>query len=326
MIGAHLEIETNRRRLPHPTEARSPHTGLSGWGAVAFGGVFVAMGTVITLIGARVIPVDPQSVKAPWWVLTVAGLVFGLGGVFIWSLAVRQWRAERRRREGARRYPDQPAMDDHPWDPTGHVPPRWSRALKAVLTAAGLTLFLSIFNFWAFFTESPLMVKIIVVLFDVVLLLVWWQVGLAVGRAVKFGGTRLDFARFPFRPGEAVLLRWHPPAGLTLARQGAFTLRVVEEWHEQTGHGRNRSTRLVHEECWRGAWKLAEPRPFARGEIIELRYDPPTDAPPTQLNDPRPVFWELEVKLELPGLDFEEHYLVPIYGAPADRAGPSSPA
>jgi hypothetical protein len=32
------------------------------------------------------------------------------------------------------------------------------------------------------------------------------------------------------------------------------------------------------------------------------------------LSAEKPVFWEFEVKLDLPGLDFQETYLVPIYG------------
>jgi hypothetical protein len=35
----------------------------------------------------------------------------------------------------------------------------------------------------------------------------------------------------------------------------------------------------------------------------------------TRLSADKPLFWELEVKLKLPGLDFSETYLVPIYGS-----------
>jgi len=66
-----------------------------------------------------------------------------------------------------------------------------------------------------------------------------------------------------------------------------------------------------------GSWHLDEARTFESGEEIELRFDLPADARSTQLNPgdsaERAVFWELEAKLDLPGLDFEETYLVPIY-------------
>ena len=66
-----------------------------------------------------------------------------------------------------------------------------------------------------------------------------------------------------------------------------------------------------------GSWHLDEARTFESGEEIELRFELPADARSTQLNPgnsaERAVFWELEAKLDLPGLDFEETYLVPIY-------------
>jgi hypothetical protein len=47
---------------------------------------------------------------------------------------------------------------------------------------------------------------------------------------------------------------------------------------------------------------------------LELRFEPPADGMSTQLSADKPVFWEFEVELDLPGLDFKETYLVPVYG------------
>jgi hypothetical protein len=46
---------------------------------------------------------------------------------------------------------------------------------------------------------------------------------------------------------------------------------------------------------------------------MDLRFDLPADARSTQLAAEKPVFWELEVKLDLPLLGFKETYLVPVY-------------
>ncbi len=43
----------------------------------------LAVGTLICLVGLGVIPVDPDSVHAPGWVLGAAGGVFSLGGLAI---------------------------------------------------------------------------------------------------------------------------------------------------------------------------------------------------------------------------------------------------
>lgn len=316
MNSMRLEISTQRQRLAGRTERRGSQTGFPTWGAFAFGGIFAAVGTAIMLVGLRVIPVDPKGVHAPWWVLTVMGSVFALAGLAVWGMAVRQWRSEQRRREAEQRNPGEPALADYGWDITGFTPSRWSRAAKALAGAGGLTLFLSIFNYWAFFAKGPWMVKAIVVLFDLILLAVWWEAVVRLGRALKFGGSRIEFARFPYRPGEPVVLRWHPADGIVQARKGSFTLRGVEEWFEHRGSGKNRSAHLVQEEFWRATWQLDEPRLFTRGEIVELRFELPDGAPSTRLSTDKdkPVFWEFEVNLDLPGLDFEETYLVPVYG------------
>jgi hypothetical protein len=306
---------TDRRRLSGRTERRGVRTGIPTWGAFAFGSVFVAVGIFVVLVGSRVIPVDPKSVHAPWWILTAVGVVFALAGLAVWGMAAGQQQSERRRRAAARQRPDEPAFADYGWDIRGYTAPRWSRAVRALAVAVAMSLFLSVFNYWAFVKDGPWMVKGVTTLFDLMLLAVWVGALTMLGRTLKFSGSRIEFARFPYRADEPVLVRWHPATGIVRARRGTFTLRCVEEWFETRGHGKNRSQKLVQEESWSGIWHLDQPKLFARGEIIELRYQLPVQAPSTRLSADRPVFWEFEVKLDLPGLDFEETYLVPIYAA-----------
>ena len=155
--------------------------------------------------------------------------------------------------------------------------------------------------------------KAIVILFDLILIAVWWQAAARFGRALKFGGSRIEFGHFPLRLTEPVVLYWQAAKGIRGLGQGTFTLRCVEEWVERRGHRKNRSAQVVHEELWSGTWRLEPERARELGKRVEVRFEVPVDAPPTCLHTQKPVFWELEVKLDLPGLDFEETYLVPIY-------------
>lgn len=309
-----LEVSTARRRLPGRTEPRGSHTGFPTAGAYVFGMVFVAVGTAVALVGQRVIPVNPGDVHAPWWTLTAMGLVFAAAGAGVWGMALRQHRAERRARDASWEHPGQPALGDHAWDRRGFAAPRWARAVKGVAGAAGLTLFIAIFNWWAFGTDSPWMVKALTIVFDLVLLAAWIEALRRLAVALKFGGSRVEFVRFPYKVGEAVIVRWRPAAGIGRAGRGRFTLRAVEEQFEHRGGGRNRSAHLVQEETWSATWHLDREAAFEPGRLEEVRFDPPADASPTRLHGPRPVFWEFEVALDLPGLDFEEIYLVPVYG------------
>jgi hypothetical protein len=152
------------------------------------------------------------------------------------------------------------------------------------------------------------------ILFDAVALAMWCKAAQLLGRAVKFGRSRVVFTSFPYRSTEPVLLRWQPDSGMAQIRKGTFTLRCVREWMESTGRPGDRRITLIHEELWSAKWLLEQPRKLALKDSVELSYELPSHAQPTQLSAVSPVFWELEVKLDLPGLDFRELYLVPIYG------------
>lgn len=205
-------------------------------------------------------------------------------------------------------------MADCDWNKRGYQPSRWNKVFKALGLAVALTVFLSMFNWWAFFSNNgPLMVKIIVGVFDLVLVLVWGQFFLTLARALKFSDSRIDYARFPYSMNETILIRWQAAAGIGKFAQGSFTLRCLEEWWEMRGTGKNRSNNLVKEEIWSGSWQLEPSDQLLPGKTREFSFAPPPDAQPTNLSAPKPRYWELEVRLEMSGPDFVETYLVPVY-------------
>jgi hypothetical protein len=56
---------------------------LSPLGRLLFGGVFVFAGLGIVLVGAGVLPVDPRSVHAPFWLIGCIGLSFMAAGASV---------------------------------------------------------------------------------------------------------------------------------------------------------------------------------------------------------------------------------------------------
>lgn len=306
--------EPNRKRMKNYDLQRGSKTGFSVLGAMLFGGIFVATGAAIMLVGLHIIPVNPSSVNAPYWVIVVCGGCFAGGGLMVWAMADTQRRAERHRAVAMQRHAGSKAHADFAWNPGGYAPPRWARARKALLGSAFFTVFLSIFNWWAWAVpDSPWPVKVVVVLFDLVLALVWWKTALTIGRCAKFGGSRLVFQKFPYRLDDAIAVRWIPPRGITRAEKGRFVFRCVEEYYEERGSGKDRNRWLVHDELCAETQSFDTPHDFPSGRPVELRLALPTDARPTNLTSERPVYWELEVSLTLAGLDFEEWYLVPVY-------------
>jgi len=308
-----IQPHPGRRRLRRTTEQRGTRTGMSVAGAFLFGLVFVGMGVAVTLVGMRVIAVEPASVHAPWWVIEVCGMCFAGGGLAVWGMASTQLREDGRRHEASRRYGGSEALLDHAWDVRGYSPPRWTRAIRGIVVASFLTLFLSVFNWVAWFARAPFLFKIIVPIFDLIMLLVWWKAITELARAMRFGNSRVTFDHFPYHLRDTVQMGWVPPAGISRAEKGSFTLRCVEEYYEVRRSRKNRNRWLVHDELSAEVQSFDAPQSFAPGRAVELRFTPAGDAPPTKLTADRPVFWELEVKLSRAGLDFEERYLIPIY-------------
>jgi hypothetical protein len=314
MTPDRYEAYSNRRQeLSGIIQKRGTKLSVSPWAAFVFGGLFVAVGTPIILVGAKVLEINSASVHAPYWVLTVAGATFVMGGFMPWGSAWKQAATHRQCLEASRRYPNEPALVDYPWHPDGFEVSEWPGVAKSFALAIGLTVFLSIFNWWAFAANGPRMVKGVVTVFDLIAAGTWWLAARQLGRAFKFGHSRIEFPSFPCRLPGTVIVRWHPFGGINHVNKGTFTLRCVEERMETRGVGNNQRVVLVHEQIGSTQGFFEQPRHFQLQEKVELRYELPSDAQPTRLAADKPIFWELEVKLDLPGLDFNEIYLVPVY-------------
>jgi hypothetical protein len=311
-VGNYAE-STEPRRLSGVIEKRGSQTGLPTVGMFLFGLPFAGIGAFATLAGLKVVRVNSSSVHAPYFVLTAFGLVFAIGGLTLWNMAWRQYQSNHRRARALEHHVNEPALEDYDWDPRGFRSHCWTKTAKAIAGAGFFALFLSIFNWWAWFAPGPLMVKIIVSLFDLILVFVCVQALMTLGRAIKFGDSQIEFVRFPYRVGEPIVVRWLTPPHIDRAEKGTLTLRCVKEWTESTGTGKNRTTTVVHEEQWSGTWSLEQREDFPQGKNIDLEFTPAVGLPATSLSGPQTFFWEFEVNLSLPGPDFKESYLVPVY-------------
>jgi hypothetical protein len=311
-----------RRRLTGNLQKRSSKLWMSVGGGFALGGAFVAMGAVMILVGTKVLNVYASLDGAGYLYVTLLGVTFALGGLVCWGTAWRQFAANRARLEAARRHPNEPALADYPWHPDGFEVSEWSVLAKQLAGAVFVTIFLSGFTCFAFSAKDRTF-EAVAILFDCALLAGWGLTARQMGRTLKFGHTRIEFPSFPCRLSNPIIVRWQPSAGINRVNKGTFTLRCVEEFEEIHGSGENRSVTLVHEEIWGAKWILEQPRNFPLKDKVELRYELPADAKPTELSAGKPIFWELEVKLDLPGLNFKETYLVPVYGPAETAASPT---
>lgn len=277
-----------------------------------FGALFVGWGTYYAMIGLGYVTVEPSSVHVAYWVLAVIGAVFAFAGLVCCGMALRQLLMLRKHRILAETYYGK-AMKDYPWNSREYVPSRWAPVRNSLVGLIFFAAFTAILAYLVINKPVPWWLGLIAALLGLITLGMGYDAGVKLSRAIKFGSSRIIFDSFPYRLNHPVIIKWEPPKGLTEANAGSFTLRCVEEHYETTGSGEDSSRLLVHTELWRGSWLLNNRQAFYAGEKVNIRYTPPDGLSGTQLSAERPIFWEFEVKLQMPGPNFYETYLVPIY-------------
>ena len=146
-----LETNTVRRRLPVELgDERGSSLGLPVWGVFLISGLLLGVGIGGILVGTGVSQVSMFGIQGPQWLLTGVGGISAAAGVLACGGGLLQVAAGRRRRELARRNPDEPVFADYPWNPRGFESQRWRHALRGLNVVAVLTLFFAWFTWWTF--------------------------------------------------------------------------------------------------------------------------------------------------------------------------------
>jgi len=241
------------------------------------------------------------------------GAVFLMAGLAVMGMGLRAPLRQRRLTRNRRLFPNQPVFWDYPWNPRGEAQDRIGKLTQSLLAALGITAFLVPFNWWAFFSnDDTWMVKIFVALFDLMLVACWWGLFHTLVWALKYGPARLTWDSFPVRR-DAVLLRWEPGRGLRNWDAGVFILRCVRERVEIVRKQNETETRQLHECLWEEERRLDGKSTVFGSRELGLAFTLPVEVPGTSISAEQPVYWELEVKISQPGVDFFHRYLVPIY-------------
>ena len=301
-----------------------PTEGTGGGCVVLFSLPFIGVGVFAMALSLGYIPSMESGIKGPHALLTVFGAVFCLAGLGLWGVGLSAIAGARAALKRRREHPNEPWYWDHAWNPQFAESGGPGTALQGLAVGAFLVLFLSMFNFIAFFSgksDVPFFVKGIVGFFDLIALLVIGSAFYALFQYFKYGKSRLHFARFPFRPGNTLEGGLEGSRRLFQANAIVLTLRYIEEVIVTTGSGKNRNTSV-------SLYTLHE----VRQEIDPRQLNPDSDlgipisirlpeGMPTLLHDKPRRYWELDVSADTPGIDYSARFIIPVYGdEPRDDA------
>jgi hypothetical protein len=279
---------------------------------VVLGVVFVGFG----LLPIALIEVFPDRAgDAPVWLVRTICSLFVLVGAF---LAVQQSRAVKRQARVDRLrklHPDEPWRWDHPWRPDGIEDDSRRKILGAVIGSVFFALLLIPFNWVAFVArEASFIFGPIALLLDLLLAcLVGYTVKLIV-RRLKYGPSRLRFERFPFHLGETLDVLFSPPRNLDQFNSLTLTLRCILDKKTRVKRRNSTEIKVRSHERWAKSQTIEGPGRFQQVQGgMRIPFELPDEDLETRISDESPQSWELEIKANTPGVDYEATFLVPVY-------------
>ncbi len=234
-------------------------------------------------------------------------------------LVARTWWQARRKRA----FPGEPWMWERAWDRAGARSQEPARLGAPLAFAIVLTVMAASLAFIArYVVESDFLLLALTPFYAVALgFWAWWGYGLA--KVVRFRGPFFRYGTFPFFLGERLQGDLEGVERIEGFTRLTLTLRCVRERWTGSGRSRRVTRETIHEQVQEmgpagvvqrivGASAVEVPTGATR-PVIPVRFDiPDGDLGTTLLADPARK-WELHARTELPGLDFEATFLVPVY-------------
>ena len=297
------------------------HAQLEAHGGIAgcvIGLVFLVAGggLAAAVQGLGPLPEDAQRSLPEW--LPLVTLPFAALGVIMIARGLAGTLRDALRRRAVAARPEEPWLHDHPW----HERRAQDRLRFRPGSLVGVVLFaafLAPFHLVAarHGEGGGLAAGICgLVFFDLILLGTAGHAVYTLLRSLKYRGAELTWPAVPLLVGRPARLAFKlPPALAALVdppRLG-FTLRCLTERITTTRQkdGAHSSQTLVvalHEV----EQHLSADQVDDEGKL-ELELVPPAGAPATDLISHEPIYWELEVKAETPGIDYRSLFLLPVY-------------
>lgn len=276
-----------------------------------FGLVFASAGTAMAIgFWKQGHSGDGKSV----WIGVGFSCFFALIGYAIIWAAIKGYKSSKHEAAMAEQYPDQPWL----------LQKDWAQGLIVDSSKGGFFVVLVIAIFWnaiswaatiGVFTDgsnADQAAKYVVLLFPLVGLLLAWAAVYQFFRWRKFGSSRFEMAEVPGVIGGSL-------GGVVLTKVNVspekgfqVTLRNLKE--VTTGSGKSRSTHTTviwESEQWVREDAMADdPTQSAIPIFFNIPYECQSSE---KISSDKKIKWELKVKAEMPGVDYESGFIVPVF-------------
>ena len=296
--------------LNHPTQSAAP---IDGWKSLLFGLPFLLVGLFIESAAFDLIPAHGKH--APTWMLSLIGLFFFSGGLFLVMHGVLGLIRRAAHNRELAQFPGQPWYADYHWHREGIAFSAFHAMLSRLLAAMVWSAFLVPF-FWIGLHERG-MARVFLfgaILFGLIGLVFWYRWAQMLADLLRYGNSFLNYDQFPYFLGGTLRARLRAPHHVTDLDELTFTLRCVQEKYVTSGSGNNRQTKVVCYELYKDAHTLTRDQITGlAGGDISIEFPLPPDQRATTLCYNPPTYWEIEARGHAHSVAYEAYFLVPVY-------------
>lgn len=297
--------------IGHPS--RSVVAG-SGGCIIAFGLPFLLVGLFVMGMTSGLFTETPEG--APPAILVGVGALFAGAGLFMIVNGVRSSLTARRATNARAQNPGEPWIWDHRWNPQETRTGGFGPVISGTLGAGFFALFAAPFN-WVGFHEGSVPFMIAAGILDLIVLVAVGAVLYQFAQWLRYGTSVLRFTTFPYYLGSSLDVVLPGSQRLRGCNSLTLTLRCVEESFETQGKSNSVQCYRIYEDV------QTIPKGMEAGVemgALPISFRLPDGDYETRLSTRPPRYWELMVKADKPGLDFNVTFLLPVYGRPGSAA------
>ncbi len=306
-------VSRARTQLKH-NYSPSRKSGLPAWVPVIFGLPFLIAGTYFFLAGLGIIEVDPDLFLAPPWVISIIGFAFMVAGVGLMASGINQLKKQKTEKRERRGEPQTPWERDFPEGSSGLREKRGQEVFQNLFFSLIFFGILAPFNWWAFFSgDSNILLVIFIGLFDLIAAAVVYQFFYRMKQYFKFGNSYLEFKRFPFFLGDIVSVNIKGLPRNLQTKELELFLYFIEEVEETFENEEGETTKKVAYQLYEDKRSLPASDLNENGKLSIDWELPKENSWETDLSEVLVRYWELYVKAEIPGVNYEARFHLPVY-------------
>jgi hypothetical protein len=137
---------------------------------------------------------------------------------------------------------------------------------------------------------------------------------------MRYGQTRLRLPELPLRPGTQPQVELIMPRGRSKLQNVRAVLRRVRERKVSTGSGKNKSSDIVRNTEYTQPLRVEAEEQQSEDTLAFVVKVPPVEPKDsTDLSNSVRCLWEIQLTSDVPGLDLDVTFVVPVYAAAEAR-------